>query len=166
MKLTAKVEDRELPVEIVRNGRHVKAVIDGREAEYDVNEVEPGIFLLKMGGKVYEAAVSATVDGKYLTTIRGVEIEVELIDPKRLRAGASAGDDAGGRAEIKSAMPGKIVRLIAGAGDEVKKGDGVLVVEAMKMQNELRSPRDGVVKEIAVAEGDTVGAGQLLAVIE
>lgn len=142
------------------------AVIDGREVQYDASEVEPGIFLLKNGEKNYEAAISMKADGSYLATVRGVEVELELIDPKRLRGGASGGDDAGGRAEIKSAMPGKIVRLIAAVGDEIAKGDGVLVVEAMKMQNELRSPRDGIVKEIAVAEGDTVSAGQLLAVIE
>jgi biotin carboxyl carrier protein len=166
MKLNAKIDDKEFPIEIKRDERLVTAVIDGREIRYDVSEVEPGVFLLKNGEKNYEAAVSVKADGSYLATVRGTEIEIELIDPKRLRGGAAGGDDAGGRAEIKSAMPGKIVRLIAAAGDEVKKGDGVLVVEAMKMQNELRSPRDGVVKEITVAEGDTVGAGQLLAVIE
>lgn len=166
MKLTARVDGHEYPLEIKRDGRQVTATIDGRKADLDVSEVEPGIFLLKKDGKVYEVAVSVTADGKYLTNVRGVEIEVELIDPKRLRGGASAGDDTGGRTEIKSAMPGKIVRVIASAGDHVSKGDGVLVVEAMKMQNELRSPRVGIVKEITVAEGDTVGAGQLLAVIE
>lgn len=166
MKLTAKLEGREIPVEIKRDGGNVWAVIDGRDLEYYVSEVEPGIFLLKQGENVYEAAVSTIGDGGYLATVRGVEIEIDLIDPKRLRGGASSGDDTGGRAEIRSAMPGKIVRVIAAAGDEIKKGDGVLVVEAMKMQNELRSPRDGIVKEITVAEGDTVGAGQLLTVIE
>lgn len=166
MRFTAKLDGREFPVELKRDGRRIAAVIDGREIEYDASEVEPGIFLLKNGGNNYEAAISIKADGGYLATVRGFEVELELIDPKRLRGGVSGGDDAGGRAEIKSAMPGKIVRLIAAAGDEIAKGDGVLVVEAMKMQNELRSPRDGIVKEIAVAEGDTVGAGQLLAVIE
>lgn len=166
MRFTVKLDGREFPVELKRDGRRIAAVIDGREIEYDASEVEPGIFLLNNDGNNYEAAISMKADGGYLATVRGFEVELELIDPKRLRGGVSGGDDAGGRAEIKSAMPGKIVRLIAAAGDEIAKGDGVLVVEAMKMQNELRSSRDGIVKEIAVAEGDTVGAGQLLAVIE
>jgi biotin carboxyl carrier protein len=166
MKLTAKLNGRESAVEIKRDDRKVSAVIDGRAVEYDASEVEPGIFLLKSGENIYEAAVSLKTDGSYLATIRGTEVELELNDPKRLRGGAGSGDDAGETAEIRSAMPGKIVRVIAAAGDAIKKGDGVLVVEAMKMQNELRSPRDGVVKEIAVNENDTVSAGQLLAVIE
>jgi biotin carboxyl carrier protein len=166
MILNARIDNKEFPIEIKRNGRRVTALIDGREIEYDASEVEPGIFLLKNGEKNYEAAISVKADGSYLATVRGTEVELELIDPKRLRGGSTGGDEAGGRAEIRSAMPGKIVRLIAAAGDEITKGDGVLVVEAMKMQNELRSPRDGVVKEMSVNEGDTVGAGQLLAVIE
>ena len=63
-------------------------------------------------------------------------------------------------------MPGKVVRLIASIGDLVEKGDAVLVVEAMKMQNDLKAPKAGVVKEIKVSEGTTVSAGDVLAVIE
>ena len=63
-------------------------------------------------------------------------------------------------------MPGKVVRILKAVGDEVAKGDGVIVVEAMKMQNEMKSPKDGVIKEIRVAESDTVGAGDILVVIE
>ena len=63
-------------------------------------------------------------------------------------------------------MPGKVVRIIAEAGAAVQKGDGIIVVEAMKMQNEMKSPKDGVVKEIRVSEGSTVNAGEVLVVIE
>ena len=72
----------------------------------------------------------------------------------------------GGKAEIKTAMPGKVVRILVAASDEVKKGDGLIVVEAMKMQNEMRSPKDGKVAGIRVAEGETVGAGDVLLVVE
>jgi biotin carboxyl carrier protein len=63
-------------------------------------------------------------------------------------------------------MPGKVVRVLVEVGTEVKKGDGVLVVEAMKMQNEMKSPKDGVVKEFRAAEGQIANAGEILAVIE
>ena len=63
-------------------------------------------------------------------------------------------------------MPGKLVRILVEQGAEIKQGEGVLVVEAMKMQNEMKSPKDGVVKEIRFAEGATVNAGDILAVIE
>ena len=63
-------------------------------------------------------------------------------------------------------MPGKVVRILVEAGATVEQGDGILVVEAMKMQNELRSPKSGVVKELRAKEGATVGAGDILATIE
>ncbi len=83
-----------------------------------------------------------------------------------MRSAASANADAGGAAEIKTAMPGKVVRVLATVGAEVKQGDGVLIVEAMKMQNEMKAPKDGVIKEIRVGEGATVNAGDVLAIIE
>ena len=63
-------------------------------------------------------------------------------------------------------MPGKVVRILVAEGDEVEKGKGVLVVEAMKMQNEIKSPKKGVVKKLSAAEGSAVNAGDVLAVIE
>ncbi len=83
-----------------------------------------------------------------------------------MKSAAGAGANADGAAEIKTAMPGKLVRILVEVGAEVKQGDGVLVVEAMKMQNEMKSPKDGIVKEIRFEEGATVNAGDVLAIIE
>jgi biotin carboxyl carrier protein len=63
-------------------------------------------------------------------------------------------------------MPGKIVRVISAAGTDIEAGHGVLVIEAMKMQNELKSPKKGIVKQVLVAEGQSVGAGDVLAIVE
>ncbi|MCV4615428.1 acetyl-CoA carboxylase biotin carboxyl carrier protein subunit, partial [Escherichia coli] len=71
-----------------------------------------------------------------------------------------------GSVELRAMMPGKVVRILNAEGSQVSKGDGILVVEAMKMQNEIKSPRDGKVAKIAASEGATVAAGELLAVIE
>ncbi|HVV46038.1 MAG TPA: biotin/lipoyl-containing protein, partial [Bryobacteraceae bacterium] len=71
-----------------------------------------------------------------------------------------------GRASIAAAMPGKIVRILVSVGDEVAAGQGILVVEAMKMQNELKAPKDGRVTAIEVRENDSVNAGAVLATIE
>jgi biotin carboxyl carrier protein len=124
--------------------------------------------LLKRNGKVYETFVipSNTPDKPTVVSLNGRDHEIKLIDPKRLRGSGSGTDTADGAAEIRTAMPGKVVRILIEAGATVEKGDGVLVVEAMKMQNELKSPKDGVVKDIRVSEGDTVSAGDVLAVIE
>jgi biotin carboxyl carrier protein len=168
MKLQAEIGDKRHEIELSRTGETVNAVIDGRSYDVEVSEPEPGVYLIKNGGKVYEAYVAPTsrLDQPKKVTIRGREFEVRLIDPKRLRGFAGVGEHADGLAEIKTAMPGKVVRVLLEPGVAVEKGGGVLVVEAMKMQNELRSPKAGTVKEVRVSEGDTVSAGDILATIE
>jgi biotin carboxyl carrier protein len=98
--------------------------------------------------------------------LRGRHYEVALVDPKRLRSAQSQGGDHTGAAEIVSPMPGKIVRVLVKPGDKVEAGAGVVVVEAMKMQNEMKAPKAGTVVSIEVTEGATVNAGDVLAVIE
>ena len=163
MKLIAKVDGERLNVEVVRGDTQVTATVDGREYALDISEPEPNIYTFRSGGKLTEAFVSA---GGSKVTIGGHEFEIDLTDPKRLRGSSVDAEHADGVAEIKTAMPGKVVRILVKAGAEVQKGDGVLVVEAMKMQNEMKSPKDGVVKEIRTTEGSTVNAGDILAVIE
>jgi biotin carboxyl carrier protein len=164
MKLQAKVDDVTHEVEIRRDGRSVFARVDGREYELEASEPEPNIYLLKHEGRIYEFFVNPG-DTAIVSSSSG-DVSVRLIDPKKLRSAGSAGDHADGAAEIKTAMPGKVVRVMAAIGDEVEKGDPVLVVEAMKMQNDLKAPKAGTVKEIRVSEGATVGAGDVLAVVE
>ena len=99
-------------------------------------------------------------------TGRARRLPVWLIDPKRLRgARAGAGPEAG-RAQITAPMPGKVVRVLVEQGQEVEAGQPVVVVEAMKMQNELKSPKAGTVVALRAATGATVNAGDILAEIE
>jgi len=98
--------------------------------------------------------------------IRNQRFEVAIIDPRQLSRTSSEHAHGDGLAIIKAAMPGKVVRILVQAGDSLSKGEGVIVVEAMKMQNEMRSPKDGIVKEIRVTEGATVNSGDVLVVIE
>ena len=168
MKLQALVNDETLNLEITRDSNRVTANIDGREYDLEVSEPEPNVFLFKENGKIHEFYVSsATAIGTptIVSSNRG-DVEVTLIDPKRLRGSTAAAGSADGLAEVKTMMPGKVVRIILQKGDEVSKGDSVIVVEAMKMQNDLKSPKAGVVKEIRAVEGATVAAGEVLAVIE
>jgi biotin carboxyl carrier protein len=161
MKLHAEVGDNKHDIEIKREGGKLFADVDGRAYELDVSEPEPGVFLFKHDGRVYEA----TVSGSHVRIGRN-EFDVRLVDPKRLRGRGSDVEHSDGIAEIKTAMPGKVVRILVEAGAEIAKGDGVVVVEAMKMQNELKSPKAGVVKEVRISEGGTVSAGDILATIE
>jgi biotin carboxyl carrier protein len=162
VKLTVELNGQPREVELTRDGRSVRATVDGREYVVDASEPEPGVHLLKHEGGVYETFVSRSGE----VSVGGYTFDAKVIDPKRLRGSATAGEHDHGHAEIRSAMPGKVVRILKATGDPVSKGDGVVVVEAMKMQNELKSPKDGVVGDLKVAEGYTVGAGDVLVVID
>ncbi|MBV6495924.1 MAG: acetyl-CoA carboxylase biotin carboxyl carrier protein subunit [Acidobacteria bacterium] len=167
MKLQAKVGDETSEVSIKNGAGRGYAEIDGRTYEFDALEPEAGQFSIRLAdGRKIEARVSLDAEGRSLVWIDGRSIEVELIDPKRLRGTGGSSSETAGVADIKTAMPGKVVRLIASVGDTVEKGDGVIVVEAMKMQNEIKAPKNGTVTSIRVAEGDTVDPGQTLLSIE
>jgi biotin carboxyl carrier protein len=167
MKLQAEIGDQKHDVEITREDGRVFASVDGRRYELEASEPEPGVFLFKHENRIFEAIVSNS-DTKGLATnvrIGTDEFELKIIDPKRLRGAGNETEHGDGLAEIKTAMPGKVVRILVEIGSEVGKGDSVMVVEAMKMQNELKSPRAGIVKTIRAEEGATVAAGDILATI-
>ncbi len=168
MKLHAHVGEDKYSVEIKREDGKVYADVDGRKYELTVSEPEPNVLLFKHDGKIYEATVSPARKGSGPIHVRiGTnEFDVRLIDPKRLRGTVADHEHGDGLAEIKTAMPGKVVRILCSVGDEVTQGDSVLVVEAMKMQNELKTPKSGVIKQIRVSEGATVAADDILATIE
>lgn len=162
MKLQAELNNENHEVEIKRDGEKVFARIDKREYELEASEVERNVYLFKHENKIYEIYVAPNG----IINVGNRQFEINLSDPKRLRGAGGSNANADGIAEIKTAMPGKIVRVLAESGAEIKQGESVIVVEAMKMQNEMKSPKDGIVKEIRFAEGATVNAGDVLAIIE
>jgi biotin carboxyl carrier protein len=168
MKLRATIDDESFDVELEKSDGQVTAFVNGRQYDIEMSRPEPGILQIKNEGRIYEARVEQDIgiSGPHSVTIKNNEFVVHIADPKRLRGIARAGSSADGIAEIRTAMHGKVVRILLDAGSEVGEGDAVLIIEAMKMQNELRSPKAGVVKEIRVEEGMTVAAGDVLATIE
>lgn len=166
MKLTAQIGGDDHQLDVRSDGDSVYANVDGREYELEASEVEPNVYLFKNKGRVYQVSVTQKPGASVQATVDGKSFEVDIIDPKRLRGARSDHEHSGGHAEIKTAMPGKVVRIVAEVGQAVEKGSSVIVVEAMKMQNEMKSPIDGIVKEIKVNEGSTVNAGEVLVVIE
>ncbi len=84
----------------------------------------------------------------------------------RWRGGVAVAGGEGGPRAVRAPMPGRVVRVLAAEGDEVAEQQGVVVLEAMKMQNEMRSPKAGRIRRVAVQVGDTVAAGDLLALVE
>jgi biotin carboxyl carrier protein len=166
MKVQAEIDGKTSNVEVRRDGERLFARIDEREYELEVSEPEPGVFLFKHDGRIFNTFALERSDGTSEVTVNGTSFDVLIIDPKRLRGSGSDHSHDHGLVEIKTAMPGKVVRILTTVGESVEKGSGVIVVEAMKMQNEMRSPKDGVIKEIRVSEGVTVNAGDVLVVIE
>lgn len=168
MKLQAEIGGKTLDVDFQRDGSRLRATVDDRSYDVEISEPESNVFLLKHKGRIYEAFVPVPSDasGDIDISIRDQSYTVRLIDPKRLRGSGADALGTDGPAEIRTAMPGKVVRILAEAGEEVEKGQGVIVVEAMKMQNELKSPRAGVVREVRVGVDSTVSAGDVLVTIE
>jgi len=138
--------------------------LNARELEVDAVLVRPDVLSLRIGNMAYEIK-SERVAGDLHLWVGSTQFAVEVRDPRSLRGRAHAGDSHGPR-KITAPMPGKIVRLLVREGDEVEPGAGVAVVEAMKMQNEIKSPKKGTVRKILVSQGAAVNAGDVLAIVE
>jgi biotin carboxyl carrier protein len=160
--------EREEELRLKLEDGRVLAEIGDRVYALDARETEPDSYLFFLNANVHECRVEERAGAKdtFDVTVHGRSYEVTIVDPKRLRSGQNSDRHHHGVAEILAPMPGKVVRVQLEAGASVEKGAGVVVVEAMKMQNEMKSPRAGVVVSIKVKPGDTVNAGDVLAVIE
>lgn len=168
MKLFTEIDDNQQTIEFKRTDKIVYAEIDGRKYELEASQPEPNIYLFKHEGKIYEVFVSPNknADESLQVKVGTEDFEVKIIDPKKLRGKVAGSGLADGVVEIKTAMPGKVVKILLKKDAEVKAGEGVIIVEAMKMQNEIKSPKDGIIKEIRFNEGETVNAGDVLVIIE
>jgi biotin carboxyl carrier protein len=170
MKLTVQTggESQEQQLQIKVDGTRIFAEIDGREYQLEARASRPGLHLLMAEGRVYECRVDAGAgrQGTAEVHIGSRAYNVTLVDSKRLRGGHSAGANVDGTVQIVAQMPGKVVRVLVEQGAKVEAGDSILVVEAMKMQNEMKSPRAGTVTTLRARVGETVKAGEVLAVIE
>lgn len=148
---------RTVEIESTAPGRY-RLRWEGETHEVDMVRPTPEAFQMLIDGESWEAGCVATERG-YLVDVVGVCTEVEVVDPRR-KALRLAGASASG--VVATSMPGRIVRLMVGVGDRVTKGQPVIVVEAMKMENELKSPVEGTVGEVMVAPGQPVEAGTKL----
>jgi biotin carboxyl carrier protein len=137
--------------------------VEGRLVEADAIRISRRAYSILIGGRSLEAAVEETPAGLILR-VNGREFQVEIIDPRSWRRRRGTGIELEGRQQLVAPMPGKIVRVLVAAGQQVSAGEGLLVIEAMKMQNEIRSPKAGIVEKLA-REGQTVNAGEILAIV-
>jgi len=165
--------------QVTINGRSVEVEFEGKEqirfahrapgqpevaGEASILEVEPGIYSVLWSGRSFEARVLLNA-GKGVVDIGPHHYRVEVADPRELAAASTAGAGAG-RQEITAPMPGRVIRILVEEGQPVQAGQGIVVVEAMKMQNEMQSPKQGTVVSIRAREGASVAASEVLAVVE
>ncbi len=163
-------------LEVTVNGRPAKLHLEPSHFTFQVGQVPdlsylnknyslepsgPGIFSILIEGRSYQATILAPGTIQVNNHI----FNVEIFDPRELGARSNTAASHG-RQNIAAPMPGKVVRLLVAAGDTVEPGQGLIVVEAMKMQNEMKSPKAGTVVEIKTKDGATVAAGEILIVIE
>jgi biotin carboxyl carrier protein len=141
------------------------AQVEGRTVPVDAYEIAPGILSLLIAGRAYRCVLMGAGEERAVA-LRGGVYRVAVVDPRSLRAQRRAAGAGNGAMQVKASMPGRVARVLVSAGDDVEAQQGILVIEAMKMQNELKTMRAGRVAEIRVAAGDTVTSGQVLAVLE
>jgi biotin carboxyl carrier protein len=139
--------------------------LDGREVRLDAVLARRDVLSVLIDGKAYEIKREQTATDMHLW-VGGERFAAELRDPKSLRGRKGGSADEHGAKKLLAPMPGKVVRVLVPEQTEVEAGQGIIVVEAMKMQNELKSPKKGVVQKVLAAEGAAVNAGDVLAIVE
>lgn len=169
MALDIKIGDRTATVRLVsKDGSKATIDIDGKLFEVDVLMVEEGVYSIIHEGKSYNIEMIPGDGPKnYFVNTYYTSHEVEIIDAQSRYLKNRMGDgDSVGDKLISTPMPGKVVKIPVKEGDTVAKGDTVIVISAMKMESEYKSPVDGVVKRVYVQEGQTINGNQPLVEIE
>lgn len=165
MRYEVDVNGRVLHVDVHRVDSRFLVTVEGREWTVDAARVDAQTLSLLVGSSSEEVTITANGgSGQLSVGIRGVPLSVTL-NGRRRRSRGEEGNAGGGPQRLTAPMPGKIVRVLAKVGTIVQPRQPLVVVEAMKMENELRAIRRGVVSEVLVQEGQSVDAGALLLVV-
>jgi biotin carboxyl carrier protein len=166
MAYIAILDGEQVPVTIGKDD-HGNTLVSIGEKEYtvDASWTQSDLLSLIIDGRSYQVDIHTEKD-LHEVLIEGEHFEFELFDERKSLLKKSATLGVEGVQEIKSSMPGKIVKVLVAEDEEVEQGQGLVVVEAMKMENEIKSPKAGVVKKIGVEEGEAVELGALLIVVE
>jgi biotin carboxyl carrier protein len=159
-------ETHSLGVEEISTNLFDVSIDSGDPVRLDVMKTPRTIYSILIGSKQYEGSVDELEGGSFDVHVGGSAFECTVIDERRKILIGSAGGEVTGRQEVVAHIPGKIVKVLASEGDQVEVDSGLVIIEAMKMENELRSPITGIVTEVHVAAGDTVDTNALLVVVE
>ena len=167
MKLSVEVDGESYGLELARNGGAVAYTLGGAAEAAGaaaIAEIMPGVFSVLLGCRSIEVRIQPAGDSFEVWT--GADRHSVSIADARDRPSRSKKMGAAGPVELRAQMPGKVINLLVELGAAVRAGQHLVVVEAMKMQNEMKSPKDGIVSKIHAREGTTVAAGEALLVVE
>ena len=167
MKIKAELAGNEHTVTLETAGAGFSGQVDDRRYEFEIRDLGSGDYLIQHGSFIHRYRVEADRElNEMIVHLRDNSYVLAVRDPRRLRRAQDNTAYGQGSASIVAAMPGKLVRVLVEVGARVEAGTGLLVVEAMKMQNELKAPIAGTVVSLRTDAGATVNAGDVLAVVE
>ena len=167
MSTEIKINDRTAQVEILnRAGNKVRISIDGKKYDADVVMVEEGVYSILLDNRSHNIELIRSGNKNYKLNTYSKSFDIEIIDAEAKYLKSRRRDDSQEEAVISSPMPGKVVKILVKIGDQVKAGDTVVIVSAMKMESEYKVKKDRIIKDIKVKEGDTIKANQPLVIIE
>ena len=167
MAFIAKLGGESCRVEIEEMDKSLYRVsVDGNDLVVDAKKTGLSSYSLIIDNRSFEVDVDVSED-EYRVLVDGRSYHIHLIDERRIRlGGVQTGIQLQGRQNVAVPMPGKVIAVLVSEGDRVEKGQGLVIVEAMKMENEVRSPISGEVKEVRAKAGETLEAGAVLVVVE
>ncbi len=162
MRLTVSVNGSSYELEIEAVKSVLRCLLDDREVPVDVAQVAADRLSILLNGRSYDVIRGS--DGTI--TVGENRYLVSVTDPRSWRSRRQSAAGALGPQKLTASMPGKVIRVLTASGSKILAGEGLVVIEALKTQNEVRSPRDGTVSAILVREGSNVNAGEVLAIVE
>ena len=166
MKLFSTIGDKQVTLEFQRDSSSLVSFrIDDESGEADIREIAPLTYSVIVADRHYDVRIHERGNDMFDVAVNGAAYPVTVTDPRRWTPARGASDASGPR-KVKASMPGKVVKLLVQEGEEVDVAQGLVIVEAMKMQNAMKSPKAGRVAVIEVSEGGSVAPGETLVVIE
>ena len=165
MEFEAILKEKEHAITVREDKEKFVVTLDGKEYIVDFCEPEESFYSLLIDGKSYEISINRN-NGDYTVYLFDSTFNMQLYDPMKKMLMSTTEDTSSGPKTIVSPMPGRVVNVLVNEGDEVMKGQGIVIVEAMKMENELKAPRDGIISKIIVSTDNTVESNQPLVVIK